>query len=75
MSAVLNYERVHIRFEGRSLDRSAQELGIVGSMSDEQIRQRIANDLDVSLAALSNYAVDRNSESASLTIRPEAVYG
>lgn len=75
MSAVLNYERVHIRFEGRSLDRSATELGIVGAMSDGEIRQKIANDLDVSLAALSNYVIDRNNESSSITIRPEAVYG
>lgn len=75
MSAILQYERVHIRYDGRSLDRSASSLGIVGSMSDVEIRQKIAQDLDVSLAALSNYVVDRNAESASITIRPDAVYG
>ena len=65
---------VHVRFEGRSLDYSEAVIGIHASMSDEQIKNRVAQHLDVALNKVALYVIDR-SPSGDLIIRPEAVYG
>jgi predicted KAP-like P-loop ATPase len=65
---------VHIRFEGRSLDICEQDLKIVAGMSDEQIKARVAERLDVRADRLRGYVVDR-VKTGNLIVRPEAVYG
>lgn len=65
---------VHIRFEGRSYDCMEMKIGVVASMSDAQIFERLAQHFDVSQARFTSYVVDR-SPSGDLIIRPEAVYG
>ena len=65
---------VHVRFDGRSLDYNEAAIGIHASMSDEQIKNRVAQHLDVARNKLDLYVVDR-SPSGDLIIRPEAVYG
>jgi len=65
---------VHVRFEGRSFDYNEAVIGIHASMSDEQIKNRVAQHLDVGRNKLDFYVVDR-SPSGDLIIRPEAVYG
>jgi hypothetical protein len=65
---------VHIRFEGRSCDRTETQLGIVTGMNEAAVKERVARHLEVSRDRLSDYVVDRRP-SGDLIIRPEAVYG
>ncbi len=65
---------VHVRFEGRSLDYNEAVIGIHASMSDAEIKARVAQQLDVARNRLDFYVVDRGP-SGDLIVRPEAVYG
>jgi hypothetical protein len=65
---------VHVRYEGRSLDYNEAVIGIHASMSDDQIKNRVAQHLDILREKLAFYVIDR-SPSGDLIIRPEAVYG
>lgn len=65
---------IHVRFEGRSFDVSEKALGLKAPASDQTIRDRLAQHLDVGFGRLQGYVVDR-LESGDLVVRPEAVYG
>lgn len=65
---------IHVRFEGRSYDIAAKELGIREGMSDTMIKHQLARHLDVKSDRLETYIVDRRP-SGNLIVRPEAVYG
>jgi len=65
---------VHIRFEGRSYDLTERQLEVRGGMSDDEIRERLAQHFEVGRERLKDYVVDRGP-SGDLIIRPEAVYG
>ncbi|MDM9379689.1 hypothetical protein QUB80_03095 [Chlorogloeopsis sp. ULAP01] len=65
---------VHIRFEGRSIDVTEKQLGIVADMNDLAVKERVARYLDVNSDRLCAYVIDRRP-SGDLIIRPEAVYG
>ena len=65
---------LHVRFEGASYDFGLQEVGIRASMSDREIRARVAQQLDVAARKVAQYVVDR-SPSGDVIVRPEAVYG
>ncbi|MBD2091303.1 hypothetical protein H6F67_15730 [Microcoleus sp. FACHB-1515] len=65
---------VHIRFEGRSIDLSENQLGIASGMNDVAVKERVARHLDVRSNRLDSYVIDRRP-SGDLIIRPEAVYG
>lgn len=67
--------QIHIRYEGRSLDIDLNDLDIGTLSSDTQIRQAVATRLEVSVTKLNNFAIDRNEENGSLTLRPQAVFG
>lgn len=65
---------IHLRFEGKSYDFSRRELRLNGQPSDEQLKQRLAQLLDIAVSRLSAYVVDR-PVTGELIVRPEAVYG
>ena len=65
---------IHVRFEGRSFDVSEKKLGLGLGASNRQIRERLAQHLDVGFHRLEGYVVDRRP-SGDLIVRPEAVYG
>jgi len=65
---------VHIRFEGRSLDVAERDLDVRAGMDDAEIKQRLAQHLDVRPDRLRPYIVDRPA-TGHLIVRPEAVYG
>lgn len=67
--------QIHIRYEGRSLDIDLNDLDVGALSSDTQIRQAVATRLEVSVTKLNNFAIDRNEENGSLTLRPQAVFG
>ena len=65
---------IHLRFEGRSYDLSEKKLGIRAGHGNDQIRERLAQHLDVGIGRLKAYVVDRRPN-GDLIVRPEAVYG
>lgn len=65
---------VRIRFEGRSYDLGEAQLGVAAHMSDIEIKERLAQHLDVSPRSFRAYVVDRGPN-GDLVIRHEAVYG
>jgi hypothetical protein len=65
---------VHVRFEGRSYDLQEAQVKIESGMTDELIKQRLAEHFDVPVDRLYLYVVDR-SPNGDLIVRPEAVYG
>ena len=65
---------IHLRFEGVSYDVSRLDLRLNGQPTDEQIKQRLAQLLDVAVNRLKAYVVDRPA-TGELIVRPEAVYG
>jgi len=65
---------VHIRFEGKSQDIPVSELDIGQTSTDEQIKNAVANFLDVGVERLENYAIEHH-ENGNFTVRPEAVFG
>jgi hypothetical protein len=66
---------LHIRFDGRSYDIELALLDIGDESTDNQIRNAAANHLGIPEQKLRAFAVDRNPETNSLTLRPEAVFG
>jgi len=65
---------LHIRFEGRSLDIPLSDLDVGKISSDGEVKQVVAQYLDVTVEKFRHYVVDRH-ETGNLTIRPEAVFG
>ena len=65
---------VHIRFEGRSLDIPQGDLDVGTASSDNEIKQALAQHLEVPVAKLRDYVIDRH-ETGNMTVRPEAVFG
>lgn len=66
---------LHIRYEGRSVDLALEDLDIGDLSSESQIRQVVAQHLDVPQTKLNNFAIDRNAETGDITLRPQAVFG
>ena len=65
---------IHVRFAGRSFDVPSGALDLGIGSSDAQVKQALAQHLDVAAARLNDYVVDRHAN-GNLTIRPEAVFG
>ena len=60
---------LHIRFEGRSLDIPLNDLDVGQGSSDAEVKQVVAQYLDVTVDKFRHYVVDRH-ETGNLTIRP-----
>ena len=71
---VANVNTLHVRFEGRSFDVPLSDLDVGRDSSDRDVKQRLANYLDVREASLRHYVIDRH-DTGNLTVRPEAVFG
>ena len=65
---------IHVRFEGRSFDMRAKDLGYKPYMSDSQLFLSLANRLDVAVEKFRHYVIDRRPN-GTVIVRPEAVYG
>ncbi|NEP46059.1 MAG: hypothetical protein F6K35_45405 [Okeania sp. SIO2H7] len=64
----------HIRFEGRSYDVTENQLGIRENMTENTIKERLAQYFDVGKERFNSYVLDHRP-SGDLIVRPEAVYG
>jgi hypothetical protein len=67
--------QLHIRFDGRSYDMALAALDIGENSTDNDIRNAAANHLGIPEQKLRAFAVDRNAQTNSITLRPEAVFG
>lgn len=65
---------VHVRYEGRSVDVSEAQLRVHASMTDAEIKERVARHFEVGDRELQFYVVDRTPR-GDMVVRPEAVYG
>ena len=65
---------IHVRFAGRSFDVPVEQLRLGIGASDEQVKQVLAQYLEIDGARLADYTVDRHAN-GNLTLRPEAVFG
>ncbi len=65
---------VHVRYEGRSWDVPAVELGISPHASDGEVRAAVARFLEVPVAKLGSYVIERYAN-GNITLRPQAVFG
>lgn len=66
---------VHVRYEGRSLDITFDDLDIGDLSTDAEVRREVAKFLEVPTQKLANFAIDKNEESGDITLRPQAVFG
>ena len=65
---------VHVRFEGQSWDIAFSVLDLGDFSSDQDVRQALANYLQVPLNKFASYIVQRHAN-GNITLRPEAVFG
>jgi len=65
---------VHVRYEGRSLDITFDDLDVGELSTDAEIRRNVANFLEVPTQKLANFSIDK-SEDGDVTLRPQAVFG
>lgn len=65
---------IHIRFNGQSWDLTFRLLGVEEGSSDQAVREALARYLDVPVAKLAPYVIERH-ENGNFTVRPEAVFG
>jgi hypothetical protein len=69
-----NEQLLYIRFGGRSVDLPVAELDLTAASDDRQIKNRVAEYLEVTPRQLEWHVIDRYPN-GNLTIRPEALFG
>lgn len=67
--------QVHVFFDGQSRDLDFDNLDIGMLSSDADVRNKVAEALDVPAMKLANFVVDRNEETEDLTLRANAIWG
>ena len=65
---------VHVRFGGRSFDVPLTVLDLGVGSRDGDVKQALAQHLDVHPSRFMDYVVDRHAN-GNLTLRPQAVFG
>jgi hypothetical protein len=65
---------LHVRYAGRSTDVPLAALDLTNASDEREIKQRLADYLEVPGRQLDAYVVDRHPN-GNLTLRPEAVFG
>lgn len=66
---------LHVRYEGQSYDVPLGEIDVGDLSSDQQVREAAARHLNAPVSKLNGFAVDRNSDTGDITLRPQAVFG
>ena len=75
METTYQTPQLHIRFDGRSIDVDMGNLDIGIGSTDNDVRTAVATYLQVPPQKLQTFALDRNTETGDMTLRPEAVFG
>ena len=66
-------QMIHVRESGRSIEIPYALLDIAQNATDEQLKQAVAEHLELPVAKLFSHTVDRSG--SAIVVRPEAVYG
>ena len=66
---------LHIRFESRSIDVPLQDIDLGNLSSDQEIKIAAARHLSQPVSKFAAYAVDKNTETGDITLRPQAIFG
>jgi hypothetical protein len=72
-SLMMTQQMVHVRVDGRSPEFPYALLDIAANASDSQLKQAVAEHLELPVAKLSDHVVERSGQ--AIVVRPEAVYG
>lgn len=64
---------LHLRYNGRSEELPLAELGLNGRASDAEIKEALAQHLDIASERLASHVVVRTRQ--AIVVRPEALYG
>jgi hypothetical protein len=64
---------LHIRYNGESREVDLATLNITLDASDQDVKQSVANFLDIAPAKLNSYTADRH-ENGNITLRPNAEF-
>ncbi len=67
-------QAVHIRHKGQSYDTNLEELGLLETPSDADLKSAISRHLDVALAEVNELVVER-TQGGDLVVRPNAPFG
>lgn len=65
---------LHIRYEGRSIDLTTEQLDVGAEAPDQDILAAVAHHFNEPVAKLNGMIVDRTVQGA-ITVRPQAVFG
>jgi hypothetical protein len=65
---------LHVRFEGRSRDIPCRDLDLGALSSDNDVREALADYLDVPVRKFRAYVIERH-DNGNITVRPEATFG
>ena len=72
---VVRNAQVHVFYEGRAWDLDMSALDVGQLSTDNDVRGKVAESLNVPVAKLASFTVDRNVETGDMTLRPQAVFG
>lgn len=67
-------QAVHIRYKGQSYDTNLEELGLLETPSDADLKNAISRHLDVALVEVNDLVVER-TQGGDLIVRPNAPFG
>lgn len=73
-ATILQNQVLHVRFGGRSLDMPLVSLDLSRHSGDAEVKQRVAEYLEVRTRDLVGLVLDRHPN-GNMTLRPEAVFG
>jgi hypothetical protein len=73
-ATILQNQVLHVHFGGRSLDVPLANLDLSSASSEREVKQRLAEYLEVNVRDLAEHVLDRHPN-GNLTLRPEAVFG
>ena len=65
---------LHVRFEGASRDIPCRDLDLGALSSDNDVREALADYLDVPVRKFRAYVIERH-DNGNITVRPEATFG
>lgn len=66
--------KLHVRLDGRSFDLPLADLHLGTDSRDREIKNRLAEYLEVTPARLNDHRIDRHAN-GNVTLRPNAIYG
>jgi uncharacterized secreted protein with C-terminal beta-propeller domain len=74
MTNAIIQNEVYVTFKGQSANLMFADLNLTADMTDQEIRERVAQHFDRAVAEMDDYAVVREAN-GNITVRPSAEFG